>query len=399
MNNGLTSGPAAFATDQTILTDYLPANATYGPVTVTNGGTPPGGTGTINCGIASNVLTCTASGGTVILPTAGSFTASFSATPTSGTTVVNPPAGGGNICRVDPGGAITETSEINNDCAANTITITQPDLTAVKSHSPTGNQVIGVPFTWSLLVANGAASGPAMFTENQTILTDYLPANATYGAVTATYGATQPTGTGIISCAVALNILTCTASGGTVILPMGASFTVAIVTTATSGASLVNPTGGVCQVDPTPVVTESNEGNNACAETITITSTTPDLTVAKANSSASIVLGDSYTWTLQPANGATSAPATFAAGQTILTDNLPAGPTYGPVDRHARNHSNERNGNDRLSHILQRSFLHRSQRYGDLPGRRLFRYGVLGHARRNRVACEPHRRNMPGGSS
>ncbi len=331
VGNGTTSGPAVFASGQTILTDNLPAGPGYTSVTVTNGGTPPGGTGTINCIIASNILTCTASGGTVILPTAGSFTVSFIVTPASGTTLVNPPAGGGNICRVDPGTAISETNETNNDCAANTVTITQPDLTAVKSHTPAGARGMGVPFTWSLLLSNGAAAGPALFTAGQIILTDNLPANATYGTVTTTYGATPPTGTGTVLCTVAGNVLTCTASGGTVILPTGGSFTVAIVTTATSGASLVNPTGGVCQADPGTAIAESNEGNNACSETITINATQPDFTITKTSSAGSIVFGDSYVWSLQPTNGASSAPATFADGQTILTDNLPAGPAYGTV--------------------------------------------------------------------
>jgi uncharacterized repeat protein (TIGR01451 family) len=331
VGNGTTSGPAIFTSGQTILTDNLPAGPNYSTVTVTNGGTPPGGTGAISCAIASDILTCTASGGTVILPTAGSFTVSFTVTPTSGTTLVNPPAGGGNICQVDPGSVIAETSEANNNCAANTVTITQPDLTAVKSHLPTGARGMGVPFTWSLLVSNGAAAGPAMFTAGQTILTDNLPANATYGTVTTTYGATPPTGTGTILCSIAANVLTCTASSGTVILPTGGSFTVSIITTATSGASLVNPTGGVCQADPGSVITESSEVNNACSETITINATQPDFTITKTSSASSIVQGDSYVWSLQPANGAASAPATFAATQIILIDNLPVGPAYGTV--------------------------------------------------------------------
>jgi LPXTG-site transpeptidase (sortase) family protein len=328
--NGTTSGPAVFASGQTILRDALPVGPAYGAVTVTPGGTPPGGTGTISCSIAANVLNCTASGGTVILPRAGSFTASFTVTPTSGLTPLVNPTGG--VCQADPDGLIAESSEPNNTCA-NTVTIVLPDLTIVKSHTPAGAVGVGVPFTWQLLAANGAASGPAIFTSGQTIITDNLPANATYGAPTVTYGATAPGGTGTITCAIASNTLTCIAGGGTVILPTSGSFTVAFSTTATATPSVINPTGGICRVDPSNVINEgTNEGNNNCAETITVNATQPDLTVTKANNAGGgVVLGDAFTWTLQVANGAASAPAIFTIGQTILTDNLPAGPTYGSV--------------------------------------------------------------------
>jgi|GEM_PF-2237934 len=56
-----------------------------------------------------------------------------------------------------------------------------------------------------------------------------------------------------------------------------------------------------------------------------------DLTLSKANNvGGSAVVGQSWNWTLTAAN--TGAPATFTAGQTILTDNLPnSNLNYGPV--------------------------------------------------------------------
>jgi uncharacterized repeat protein (TIGR01451 family) len=56
-----------------------------------------------------------------------------------------------------------------------------------------------------------------------------------------------------------------------------------------------------------------------------------DLTLTKANNAGgAAVTGQPWNWTLTAAN--TGAPATFADGQTILTDNLPtAGLTYGAV--------------------------------------------------------------------
>src|SRR6185436_20029541 len=47
-----------------------------------------------------------------------------------------------------------------------------------------------------------------------------------------------------------------------------------------------------------------------------------DLTLSKANNvSGSAVVGQPWNWTLTAAN--TGAPATFTAGQTIISDNLP----------------------------------------------------------------------------
>lgn len=56
-----------------------------------------------------------------------------------------------------------------------------------------------------------------------------------------------------------------------------------------------------------------------------------DLTVTKANNvSGSAVIGQAWTWTVSASN--TGAPATFTAGQTILSDNLPsANLVYGAV--------------------------------------------------------------------
>jgi uncharacterized repeat protein (TIGR01451 family) len=56
-----------------------------------------------------------------------------------------------------------------------------------------------------------------------------------------------------------------------------------------------------------------------------------DLTLTKANNvGGSAVTGQAWTWTLHASN--TGAPATFTAGQTILSDNLPsANLVYGPV--------------------------------------------------------------------
>jgi LPXTG-site transpeptidase (sortase) family protein len=56
-----------------------------------------------------------------------------------------------------------------------------------------------------------------------------------------------------------------------------------------------------------------------------------DLTITKSNNvSGSVQLGSSFTWTLTVTNSG-NADATFAGGQAILSDPLPAGPNYGSV--------------------------------------------------------------------
>ena len=322
-----------FTAGQIILTDNLPANATYGTVTTMYGATPPTGTGTVLCSIAANVLTCTAGGGTVILPPGGSFTVSIITTATSGASLVNPTGG---VCQADPGTAIAESNEGNNACSETiTINATQPDFTITKTSSAS-SIVFGDSYVWSLQPTNGASSAPATFTDGQTILTDNLPAGPAYGAVTVSPGATPTSGTGSISCIIAANTLTCTASGGTVVFPAGGSFVAGFSVTPAATGSLTNPAGaGICRVDPGTLIAESNETNNNCtANTVTVTAQ-PNLSATKTNNvTGTYVLGAApgyYTWSVLVANAAGAGTASFAAGQTILTDDLPVGPAYSNV--------------------------------------------------------------------
>lgn len=118
---------ANFTSGQTILSDNLPnANVTYGPVQVS---TLSSGTisGTINCTIAANDLTCTMSQfGFLTINPGGSFDVSFTVTPTAAGTFANPRGGGS--CSVDPNNVVTEASENNNTCS---------DTVATNSNSPT----------------------------------------------------------------------------------------------------------------------------------------------------------------------------------------------------------------------------------------------------------------------
>ena len=170
------------------------------------------------------------------------------------------------------------------DSESRIVHIIGPDLTVDKTNNASDSVVFPNTFSWTLTVSN--TGGTATFNNGAVILTDTLPSGATYplGAVPVLHGGTPPGGTGTISCSIAGGVLTCTAIGGagtTVTLAAGASFSVTFLVTPTAAGSLANPTGGVnnCKVDPSGLIAESNETNNTCANTVTVTR--PALSIVK----------------------------------------------------------------------------------------------------------------------
>jgi hypothetical protein len=105
---------AEFQNGQRILVDNLPnGNTMYGTPTVQND-VDITNVNNIDCVITSNVLTCTANGGTVMIvgPT-GMFEVTFSVMPMGTGTLTNPTGG---LCRVDPDDHFSEGNEVDNDC-------------------------------------------------------------------------------------------------------------------------------------------------------------------------------------------------------------------------------------------------------------------------------------------
>ena len=89
---------------------------------------------------------------------------------------------------------------------------------------------------------------------------------------------TNVTNTAHITCAIVANVLTCTANGATVTIgATTGTFAVTFQATPTAAGQLVNG-ANIC-VDPDINVPESNEGNNTCSDTVTVTA--PDLTSVK----------------------------------------------------------------------------------------------------------------------
>ncbi len=194
-----------------------------------------------------------------------------------------------------------------------------PDLTAVKTNDVAGILDLGGSFNWSILVSNAASMNTAAFTAGQTILTDNLPDGPAYPVNTTI----TPNGaTGAISCPISGNTLTCTAGVAGVTIPSGASFTVSFSVTPAASGFLVNPAGGVCQVDPVGLISEDNEANNGCSDFVTIISQA-DLALTKTDSPDPALAGNNLTYTINFTNGG---PET--AQSVVLADTLPAGTTF-----------------------------------------------------------------------
>jgi len=256
MSNSASAGSAAsFSNTQTLLTDDLPATgATYNLGAVTTAG---GTSGTINCAIATNTLTCTASG-TVTIPPGGSFSVPITVTPSAGGSLVNPRSSG--ICAADPLGVISEINETSNSCS-DTVTVTGgavADLAITKTDGVTSVNA-GGSTTYTITVTN---NGPGDVTGATVV--DTAPAGLMIGAWTC---AVTTAGTGSVTTA-------CGAASGsgnlntTVTMRNGAAITYTVAATVSGSATgtiantaTVSVPAGVS--DPTP-------GNNSATDTDTI---------------------------------------------------------------------------------------------------------------------------------
>lgn len=299
-------------------TDNLPnTGLTYGSPAVSLNANV---SGTMTCTInASSNLTCQATN--LNFTNGGIATITFTATATSSGVFGNPRSGG--VCYVEnSAGSPTEPNNANNFCSdAVTVLSSNPDLTVVKTNNTAGQSYSGGSWTWTLAIANsGGAATAAVFTNGQTILTDNLPnSGITYSTPAVVTGGGT---TGTINCSIASANLTCTASGS-VSLPAGGTITVSIPAAATAEAVHANPrSGGVCAVDPGSVITEAQESNNGCSDSVS--SISGDMTIIKTNNvgGSTTLASPTWTWTLQAQNIGSLAKV-FANASTIISDELP----------------------------------------------------------------------------
>ena len=320
---------AAFANGQTMFRDDLPSTGvSYGTPSAQNF-TDTTNSGSIDCNIVGMVLTCTANGSNVILgATTGKFEVVFSVTPDTAGSLVNPDGSG--VCQVDPDDQISEDDESNNDCTDTVTVLDKPDLQVAKANDTGGTGIVGTAFNWTVTISNTGGSDAA-FANGQTMFRDDLPSTGVSYGTPSAQNFTDTTNSGSIDCNIVGMVLTCTANGSNVIL--GATtgkFEVVFSVTPDTAGSLVNPDGsGVCQVDPDDQISEDDETNNDCTDTVTVLDK-PDLEISKANdTSGSGFVGTMFTWTATLSNTGGS-DATFMDGQTIFQDDLPAsGAAYG----------------------------------------------------------------------
>lgn len=139
------------------------------------------------------------------------------------------------------------------------------DLTASKTNDATNDEVqLGDSFEWTVTVTN-SGSADATFSAGEAVLGDDLPSGPTYGAPTVS---TSGGVSGSLACSISSDTLTCTADGGSVTIPSGASISATFSVTPNATGTLTNSTS-TC-ADPNDVMDESDETNNDCGDTVDV---------------------------------------------------------------------------------------------------------------------------------
>jgi uncharacterized repeat protein (TIGR01451 family) len=187
----------------------------------------------------------------------------------------------GTVLSVGKNGSGSETARVDYISIAVTYTeaVPQPDLTVTKTNNVSSNATINEAFTWTIRVEN-TGSATATFDNGEEVLRDDRPSNTPYGVPSVSYNGT----TGTVVCAEdspnnGINRrITCSASG-TVTFAPGAYIDISFTATPASIGTLSNPRSGgsnYCRVDRGDnVPNESNESNNNCSDTVTVSEAPP----------------------------------------------------------------------------------------------------------------------------
>jgi uncharacterized repeat protein (TIGR01451 family) len=138
----------------------------------------------------------------------------------------------------------------------------QPDLTVTKTNDVSGSLPENASFQWTITVLNKGV-GDAIFTEGQKILSDPLPAGATYNPVLLMGGRLFSE----LECSISSGTLICSvAPGGGVTIDPGDGFSVTVNVSSTAPATLSN----TATVDPDNETLEGNEINNSATDDVTV---------------------------------------------------------------------------------------------------------------------------------
>ena len=287
VTNGGPSNAASVA-----LTDTVPTNTTFVSASQTTGpafscSTPPvGGTGTVNCTIASLTATSATFSMTVHI-SPGAIGAAIGNTANVATTTTDPNPGNNTSSVVTTGTGSADVSVVKTAAAA----------------AATGSNL-----TYNINVTNNGPSDAASVT-----LADTLPPNTTFVSESQLTGpaftCTNPSagGTGTVSCSIATLPAGTSATFSIVVqiavaAPLGPSSNTATVTTSTS--------------DPTP-------GNNTSTAVTTIVQATADLSITKTPAPGPYGTGLPLTYTIVATN---AGPNTATA--VTVSDVLPPGTTF-----------------------------------------------------------------------
>jgi uncharacterized repeat protein (TIGR01451 family) len=271
------NGPDAAANAK--ITESIGSGITFQSIAAPGGwscSTPAiGGTGTINCSIAS-------------LANAGS--GSF-------TVVVNVTAVSGSVSNTVTGSSDASDTVLTNNSATATTTVTPPpsaDLGITKS-TPTTNAAPGAAVVYTIVVTN---HGPD--TATSVTMTDSLPSTLLFQSIAAPAGyvCTTPTAgtTGTISC-----------TGSSLANGATATFTLNVTSASNANGSIAN----TASVSGTP--SDPSAGNNSQTSSFTAGSADLALTGGVGSSGAFI------TYTFNLTNGGPS-----AAANVVFTDALPS---------------------------------------------------------------------------
>lgn len=197
-----------------------------------------------------------------------------------------------------------ETRPINVRCDIGAFEVSFSDLEVAKDDNTGGSGTVNTAFNWTVTISN-TGTKDATFTSGQTIFKDDLPASgANYGTATA-QNFTDITNSANIDCNISGTTLTCTANSAAVTI--GASngkFDVVFSVTPTAAGTLANPdASGTCKVDPDGNVTEDDETNNTCSDSVTVLNYP---TFEKAFSDSTISVGETSTLTFTITNSNSS---------------------------------------------------------------------------------------------
>lgn len=323
---GNQDGPSDAAAPVT-LTDQLPAGLTYVDGSAVTEGGPAQWSCTANA--ALTLLTCVLTGadGDPVSLAAGTdaptlhYAALVDAGQPAGTVT--------NSARVTSSSNVDENGDpVTPTDTADIVVQTFADLGLTKTHAATDLAVAGLPFTWTLTVANGGPSDSVATADNPITVVDTLPADVTL--------ATSPASGGLdTTCAAAgttddgRQIVTCTRTS-----TIDAGDDVAITLNVDLGEDVTGKIVNDAEVFVGATAEPSGATlPNKASDTVTVREIA-DLEITKTVSTApeAIVAGESIAWQLTVTNRGPSNSDADEAHPITVIDTMPEGVLADTVD-------------------------------------------------------------------